>query len=45
LKEAYRFEEEKLKAHNKSKNEVIELPTQRATDNPELQMKVEEEAT
>jgi hypothetical protein len=45
LRDAYRFEEEKLKAHNKSKNEVIELPTQRATDNPELQIKVEEEAT
>jgi hypothetical protein len=45
LKDAYRFEEEKLKAHSKSKNEVHELPTQHATENPELQIKVEEEAT
>jgi len=44
LRDAYRFEEEKLKGHNKNKNEVLELPTQRATENPELQIKVEEEA-
>jgi len=42
LKDAYRFEEEKLKARNKSKSDVLELPMQRATENPELQMKAKE---
>jgi predicted permease len=37
LKEAYRFEEDKLKARTKSRSEVLELPVQRATENPELQ--------
>ena len=42
LKEAYRFEEEKLRAKNKGKSQIPELPAQRATENPELQMKLEE---
>jgi len=38
LRDAYRFEEEKLKAQAKSrKKEVIDLPVQRATENPELE--------
>jgi hypothetical protein len=36
LKDAYRFEEEKLKARGKSKIEVPEIPAQRTTENPEL---------
>jgi len=38
LRDAYRFEEEKLKAQEKSqKKEVLNLPLQRATENPELE--------
>ena len=38
LRDAYRFEEEKLKAQEKSqKKEVLNLPVQRATENPELE--------
>jgi len=37
LKEAYRFEEDKLKARSKSQGKIPELPAQRATENPELQ--------
>ena len=35
LKDAYKFEEEKLKARNKSKTEVPELLAPRASDTPE----------
>jgi hypothetical protein len=44
LKDAYRFEEEKLKARNKSKIEVPELQPQRTTENPELQSETEKTA-
>jgi len=44
LKEAYRFEEEKLKARNKSKIEVPELQAQRTTENPDLQSETEKTA-
>jgi len=44
LKDAYRFEEEKLKARNKSKIEVPELQTQRTTENPELQNEADKTA-
>ena len=37
LKDAYRFEEEKLKAREKREKVVLDLPVQRATENPELQ--------
>jgi len=37
LRDAYRFEEEKLKAQEKSqKKEVLNLPVQQAAENPEL---------
>jgi hypothetical protein len=42
LKEAYRFEEEKFRGKGKSKSQVPELPAQSVTENPELQMKLEE---
>ena len=42
LKEAYRFEEEKLRGKKESKSRIPELPAQSATENPALQMKVEE---
>jgi hypothetical protein len=42
LKDAYRFEEEKLRARNKSKSQVLEFPAQRATGNPESQVAAEE---
>jgi hypothetical protein len=44
LKDAYRFEEEKLKARNKNKIEVPELQAQRTTENPELQNEAEKAA-
>jgi hypothetical protein len=44
LKDAYRFEEEKLKARNKSKIEIPELQAQRTTENPELQNEAEKTA-
>jgi hypothetical protein len=44
LKDAYRFEEEKLKARNKNKIEIPELQAQRTTENPELQNKAEKTA-
>ena len=37
LKDAYRFEEEKLRGQAKPKSEVPELLGQRAAENPELQ--------
>jgi len=37
LKEAYRFEEDKLKARTKSQSQIPELPVQRATETPELE--------
>jgi len=42
LKDAYRFEEEKLRARNKGKSDALEFTTQRATENPDLQMKAKE---
>jgi hypothetical protein len=42
LKDAYRFEEEKLRAKNKSKSQVLDFPAQRATGNPESQVAAEE---
>jgi len=44
LKDAYRFEEEKLKARNKNKIEVPELQAQRTTENPELQNEADKTA-
>ena len=44
LKDAYRFEEEKLKARNKSKIEIPELQPQRTTESPELQSEAEKTA-
>ena len=44
LKDAYRFEEEKLKARNKTKIEVPELQAQRTTENPELQNEADKTA-
>lgn len=35
LKDAYKFEEERLKAREKSQKVVLGLPVQRATENPE----------
>jgi hypothetical protein len=35
LKDAYRFEEEKLRAKGKGKDKVLDFPVQRATENPE----------
>jgi len=37
LRDAYRFEEEKLKAQEKSRKAVLDLQVQRATENPELE--------
>jgi len=36
LRDAYRFEEERLKAQEKSQKAVLDLPVQRAAENPEL---------
>jgi hypothetical protein len=44
LKDAYRFEEEKLKARNKNKIEIPKLQAQRTTENPELQNEAEKTA-
>ncbi|HKZ93165.1 MAG TPA: hypothetical protein VJ249_01110 [Candidatus Bathyarchaeia archaeon] len=37
LKDAYKFEEEKLRSRMKSQSAIPELPVQRATENPELE--------
>jgi len=37
LKEAYKFEEDKLRARTKSRSEIPELPVQQARENPELE--------
>jgi len=43
LRDAYRFEEERLKAQEKrQKKEVLELPVQRAAENPELDVAEEQ---
>jgi hypothetical protein len=42
LKDAYRFEEEKLRAKGKGKGKVLDFPVQRATENPEPQVTAEE---
>ena len=44
LKEAYKFEEEKMKARNKSKIEVPELLAQRTAENPEVPNELEKSA-
>jgi hypothetical protein len=44
LREAYRFEEEKLKARTKKKIEVPELSAQRTIENPELPNEAEKSA-
>jgi len=44
LKDAYRFEEEKLKARNKNKIEAPELQAQRAIESPELPNEAEKTA-
>jgi hypothetical protein len=45
LKDAYKFEEEKLKARNKSKTEVPDLLAPRASDMPNTHVTAEEAPT
>lgn len=45
LKDAYRFEEEKLRSRMKNQNPVPELSAQRAVENPELEPAKAPEAT